>query len=244
MNKNNHKHKHICTTFESFKMLEDRDEEYFDYKETQSKGEITKVTAMELEQATARSRMYIDTLNSLDEYARLYDKCDRMSKELANKKSQAKDNILAEMDNIFDTIDGTATRVIETQNILLTISKHDPERMDLVPDYQAALSYIKDNYADLNTVIDEALEATMKTKSAPAARISNISLKRRTRGMRNYDDVDDMDVTESKRGFNRITRNISEGVGEWIKELWTKVKRIFSKVDKNLESARNLVYGQ
>jgi hypothetical protein len=222
--------KHVHLTFESFRMYEERDEEYFDYKEQQSKGELTKVTAIELQQATARSRMYVDTLNSLDEYARLYEKCDRIIKELTNRRTQAKDNLMGSVDSIFDTIDGTITRVVDTQNVLITISKHDPERIDLVPNYEAALEYIKENYVDLSAVVDEAIEATMKEKAAPAARVSNVSVKRRIGGMREYDP----ELEESKK--------ISESVTDWLKSLWEKVKRVFSKVDNNLDAAKKLVY--
>lgn len=222
--------KHVHLTFSSF-LNEARDEDYFDYKEEMAKGEIKKVTAIEMQDAVSRSRMHVDALNALDTYGRLYDKCDRIIKELSNKRTQAKDSFLESAAELFDTVDGTITRVVETQNLLVTISKHDPDRIDIVPDYQAALQYISSNYTDLNAIIDEALTATMKGKAAPAARLSSVAIKRRQRGMREYSP----ELEESRR--------LTEGVGDWMKSLWNKVKRVFSKVDSNLEAAKKLVYG-
>lgn len=227
--------KHIFTSFELFKVNEERDEEYFDYKETESKGELTKVTAIELDQAVSRSSLHVETLNALDEYGRLYEKCDRMIKELTNRRKQAKDDFIETADTLFEVADGTVTRVVETQNLLVTISKHDPDRVDQVSDYKAALNYINENYPDLNDVINEALDNTMSSKKAPAAKLSNVSIKRRRGGIREYDPGED-EIEES--------RKITEGVGSWLSSLWNKVKRVFSRVDKNLDAAKSLVYGE
>lgn len=225
--------KHIHQTFQSFKLNEERDEEYFDYQEETSKGELTKVTAIELENAVKRSELYVEVLNSLDDYARLYDKCKRLVKELENKKQKAKEDFIETANVLFEASDGVIKRVIETQNILVTITKHDPDEVNMIPNYKEALNYIQENYSDLSEIVNEAIDNTMQQRSS-SPYLSSVDLKRRRGGVREYEPEDnDESVEESKK--------ITEGLSDWISQLWNKIKNVFSSVDRNLNAAKSLV---
>ena len=70
------------------------------------------------------------------------------------------------VENLFNALDGLKTRVVRTQNAILTISKASTtEKVD----YEKAIELLKTMVPDLKNTIDEALKQSSKiTKKSPS----------------------------------------------------------------------------
>lgn len=207
-----------------------------------SSDEIVKVHATEYQVPEEDAEIF----DLLDHAVREYEKAKRtIAKGNALKKS-TEAVIIDTIDTVFDENDKFLTRIIETKNILLTLSK-DTEPKPKV-NYEKALSILRElvetDFPDINRYIDTAIENATEEQTGRRGNIGKIDVNPRFtyRGMRrNAGSVEREEIENDEY----VTENFISGAIEkgksFLMKISSRLKRLLVLVTRKIDTVNSLL---
>lgn len=188
------------------------------YKEKKAKGVIDRVT-VELEGVdSARfTRM-----------SRMLKRIDNQITKLQTIRNNVNEKLKGNVEDLFDAEDVMITRVVETVNATLTLSKKSPPGKKSVTDYQKAWNELYEMYPDLKDQLDTLL--TKYTKVQDVAE--------KAPGLR----VKDKEAQQKKmESLNEDSSSVLDKIREFASKLTARFQRWAEGYDERLDRVRGLI---
>jgi hypothetical protein len=267
----------MITDFKKFiKINEDRFtapegmETSLDYTEQKTKGEISKVIAIEIRDRKILLESELETLDVLDSLVRTAEKYKTIKSDAEIRVKIAEDKLREHFRKIFNDTDKYYTQTVETFNVTTTLSKYVDVTTSIVQktNYEKAIGLLRESSEELGVAADKLQEvldrviadSTVATEVYSGGRIATLghTIKHKYGNYRKPTEEDNemvevgadvskpemeyslMNTTESVK-FKKVNENIGSKLINYIKQVYYNLTSLYDNARNKTIEAKKII---
>jgi hypothetical protein len=265
----------MITDFKKFiKLNEDRFtapegmETSLDYTEQRSKGEISKVIAIEIRDRKILLESELETLDVLDSLVRTAEKYKTIKSDAEIRVKIAEDKLREHFRKIFNDTDKYYTQTVETFNVTTTLSKYVDVTTSIVQktNYEKAIGLLRESSEELGVAADKLQEvldrviadSTVATEVSSGGRTTTLShdIKHKYGNYRKPEDNEMIEVganvskpemeyslmrTEESVKFKKVNENIGSKLINYIKQVYYNLTSLYDNARNKTIEAKKII---